>query len=903
MSWRRKLAYLLPWRRRAEDRDIREELEALREIAGPAALGNLTLAAEDARATLTWTWIERLAQDVRYTLRSIRRQKAFAALVIISLALGIGANTAIFSFTESVLLRRLPVREPDALVVMKWRAKGYALARSGMSWSTGGSSFNETTGTLSSIFPYPALKIFEDAEDVIDRAFCYFSAARLTVTAKGETEPVKGLYVSGAYFQGMGVAPAAGRLIHAADDDPASAAVVVISHRLSVRRFSDPARAVGESIRINDKPFLVIGVTPDAFFGAEPGAIPDVYVPLRADSILESATAARKYTDAHYYWVEVMARLRPGVSVAAAQAALAPRFRQFAESTATTEEQRQDLPALAVQAGGTGLDSLRRQYAQPIYILIAMVALILLIACSNIASLLLSRAAARRREIAVRLSLGASRGRVIRQLLTESVLLASIGGALGVVISWWGIGVLTQLLANGRDNFTLHAELNWTVLAVTLALSLVTGVLFGLAPALQAARVDVAPALKDVRAAPGGRTRGRSLGSTLVVAQIVLSLMLLVAAGLFGRTLAKLHAIELGFDRENVLLFAIRPSSIGYRAPELPTLYERLRGELGRLPGVQSVSLSTAPLPMGGGTMGPVVLVDAPPLPAGPDGRKPTAVFATVGPAFFTTMKIPVTGRDFGDGDTLSAPKVAVVNRRAAAMFGVANPIGRTLAIDTRAVDTDRYEIVGVVDDALAFALKEPKRPIVYFTYLQVPRPPGQMTYEIRTAGRPLAAAGAVRQTVRDVDARLAIHDLETQAAHVDQGISTEITLARLCAAFAGLALAMACVGLYGTVSFNVARRTNEIGIRMTLGAGRRRIIWMVLRNVLFMTATGLLIGIPLALAGSGYLRTLLYGIEPHDPVAIAIALGALIISGLAAGLVPARRASRIDPMVAVRHE
>ena len=896
MSLRRKLAYLLPWRRRAEDRDMREELDALREIAGPRALGNLVVAAEDARAVLTWTWIERLAQDVRYTLRSLRRQRTFAALVIVSLALGIGANTAIFSFAESVLLRSLPVRDPDALVVMKWRAKGYALASSGMSWSTGGSSFNET-GTLSSIFPYPALKVFEDADDVVDLAFCYFSATRLAVTANGETDPVKGLYVSGAYFAGMGVAPAAGRLIHGADDDPAAAGVVVISHRLAVRRFADPGRAVGESIRINDKPFVVIGVVPEAFFGAEPGAIPDVYVPMRADSILESAAAARKYQDEHYYWVEVMARLKGGVSIDAAQAALAPRFHQFVDGTATSE-QRQDLPALVVQAGATGLDSLRRRYAQPIFILIGMVALILLIACSNIAGLLLSRSAARRREIAVRLSIGASRARIVRQLLTESVLMAAAGGLLGIALAWWGIGALTHLLANGRDNFTLHAELNWTVLAITLTLSVVSGILFGLAPALQAAHVQVAPALKDLGAETARRWRGRSLGRTLVVTQLVLSLVLLVGAGLFGRTLGKLHAIELGFDREDVLLFAIRPASIGYRGADLIALFERLRGELGRLPGALSVTVSTAPLPMGGGTMAPIAIVDAPPPASAPGGRPPSAVLATVGPAFFTTMRIPIGGRDFNEGDASAAPKVAIVNRRLASLFNLANPIGRTLILDK-----DRFEIIGVAADALAFALKEDKRPIVYFTYPQVPRPPGTMTYEIRTAGRPLALAGAVRQTVRDVDARLAIHDLQTQAAHVDQGISTEITLARLCTAFAALALVMACVGLYGTVAFNVARRTNEIGIRMTLGAQRRRIVWMVLRDVLVLTCVGLAIGIPLAIVASRYVRSLLYGIEPHDPLAIGIALAALIVCSLTAGVFPARRASRIDPMIAVRHE
>ena len=898
MSLWRKLKYLTPWHRRAEDRDIQEELDALREAAGPAALGNLTVAAEDARAALSWTWLERLAQDVRYTLRSMRHHRAFTTLVVVSLALGIGANTAIFSFMEAVLLRPLPVHEPEELVIMKWRAKEYTLART-ISWSTDGSTFDPVTGTVSSSFPYPALKVFEDARDVVARAFCYFVADRLALTASSETDAVKGVYVSGQYFAGMGVTPAAGRLIQQADDDPAASAVAVLSHRFSRRRFGEAGAAVGQTVRIDDKPFTVIGVVPAAFFGAEPGAIPDVYIPMRADTILRSAAAASKYADAHVYWIEIMARLQPGVSVAQAQAALAPRFHGFVESTASTDEERQDLPVLSVQPGAIGLDSLRRAYAQPIYILMAMVGSILLIACSNIASLLLSRAAARRREIAVRLSIGASRARIVRQLLTESLVLASLGAALAIAVAWWGIGVLTRLLSNGRDNFTLHAELNWTVLGVTLALAVIAGLLFGLAPALQATRVDVAPALKEVRASHGRRARrGLAVGPALVTAQIVLSLVLLVGAGLFGRTLANLHAIELGFDREHLLLFSIRPSTLGYRGEELVALFERVRGEIGRLPGVQNVSLSTRPLPMGGGTTGPVGVLDVQPAPLRADGRPPSAVFATVGPGFFATMRIPVAGREFTDRDSAAAQKVAIVNRRLATMFGLANPVGRTLTM----VD-DRLEIVGVAEDALSFTLTGEKRPIVYFPYLQALQPPGQMTYEIRTAGPPLGLAGAVRTTVRRIDARLAIHDLETQAAHVDQAISTEITMARLCAAFAALALAIACVGLYGTVAFNVSRRTNEIGIRMTLGAQRRRIVWMVLREVLVMTAVGLAIGIPLALLGSRWVKALLYGVEADDPVAIAIAVALLVVCGLAAGVMPARRAARIDPMVAVRHE
>jgi predicted permease len=662
MSIWKKLTYLVPSIRRAAERDIQEELQSLEEIAGRRELGNLTLAAEDARSELTWLSVERLGQDVRYGLRSMVRDKVFAVLVVASLALGIGANTAIYSFVDSVLLRPLPVTDPASLVVMKWHAQGYALASSGMSWSTGGSSSDPATGTLSSIFPYPALKLFQDRDDVLSSAFCYFATDKLSVTLRDATDSVLGQYVSGTYFMGMGVTAAAGRLIHVSDDDAESAAVAVVSHRFSLRRFGDPQAAVGQTIRINDQPFVIIGVAPQRFFGAEPGATPDVYLPMHAASmpLHYASMQPGMYSDEHYYWIEIMARLKPGVSLAQAQAALAPAFAQFAASSAATEQQKQDLPLLRIQEGATGLDSLRRRYAQPIYVLMAMVALILIIACTNIANLLLVRGAARRREIAVRLSVGASRWRVIRQLLTESVLLSSFGGALGVAFAWWGIRVLTLLLANGRENFTLHAELNWHVLGVTMTLSILTGLLFGLAPALQATRVDIAPSLKDVCARDTSRPSRRfSLGWILVVIQVAFSLLLLVSAGLFSRTLSTLHAIELGFNRDHVLLFTIRPSSVGYTGPALTRLFEELRERMRQLPGVRQVSLSGRPLPMGGGTMAPVVIAGAS-APASPV----PAVLASVGPGFFRTMEIPlVAGREFTEGDRANAPRVAVVNR------------------------------------------------------------------------------------------------------------------------------------------------------------------------------------------------------------------------------------------------
>ena len=889
----KKLALLRPSARRAAERDMREELESLQAIAGPGELGNVTLAAEDARGEMTWLWLERLAQDVRYGLRSMRRDRLFALLAVASLALGIGANTAIYSFLDSVLLRPLPVADPESLVVMKWYAKGYTLSSKGISWSTGGSWGDRGTGTISSSFPYPALKVFQTQSDVLANAFAYFVNPMLSVTVANNTDSLLSQYVSGEYFTGMGVAPAAGRLIQPTDDTPAPAAVAVVSERFSRQHFGEPRTAVGQTIRLNDQPYSVIGVAPAGFFGAEPGAIPDIYLPLHASEMMTRGSE----NEDHFYWVDVMGRLKPGVSFAQAQARLAQVFHRYVEASALNDKQMQDLPALRLEEGATGLDSLRRKYARPIYVLMAMVALILFIACTNIANLLLARSAARRREIAVRLSVGASRTRIVRQLLTESVLLSGLGGLLGVALAWWGIRVLTTLLANGRGNFTLHAELDWRVLGVTLTLSIVTGLVFGLVPALQATRVDVAPALKDAGARDTPRPARRlGLGSALVVLQMALSLLLLVGAGLFDRTLASLHDIPLGFNREHVLLFTIRPGAVGYQGEAAFKLFAALQERLHQLPGVYDVGLSSRPLPMGGGTSAPLSIEGAPSVETAPH-----AVIATVGPDFFRTMQIPtVAGREFTDRDDTAAPRAVVVNRRFALTRGIPDPIGRMVV---GMGGQERYEIVGVVDNALAFSLKEEGRAAVYFCYLQSTRAPGSMTYEIRAAGDPLDLAVPVRDIVRAVDFRLAISDMETQGEHIDQAISTEITLARLCSAFAILALVIACVGLYGTVAFNVARRRTEIGIRSALGASAGRIVWMILRDVCVMAAVGLAIGLPLVLAGSRYVKSFLYGIAPNDPAAIAVSMAVLLVAGLFAGYAPARRASHIDPLDAMRCE
>jgi predicted permease len=630
----------------------------------------------------------------------------------------------------------------------------------------------------------------------------------------------------------------------------------------------------------------------------DPAAAPHVYLPMHASQLFDSDAGGR-FLDPNYYWLQMMGRLRPGISLAQAQAELAASFAQWVAPTAANDRERANLPVLRLEDGAGGLDTLRRQYSKPLYVLWAMVGLILAIACANTANLLLARASARRREMAVRLSLGAGTLRVVRQLLTESVLLASLSGALGILIAVAGIRVLTRLLANGQEGFTLHAELNWHVLAVTLGLSLVCGLLFGLAPAMQLARPAVMPTLKDTsvteRRARVGRGIPRpSATQALVVAQIAISLLLLVAAGLFVRTLANLQSIPLGFDRDNVLLFEVNAPQAGHPEARVPAFYAELRRRLSEMPGVRHATLSHASL-IRAGRAHPITVNGV-----AAQGHR----ILQAGPGFFTTMQIPILrGREIEDRDRQGAAPVAVVSDHfARTYFGEANPLGRYL--DVRGSSPLKPQIVGVAATARYGGLKNNIPPVVYLSYAQVPSSQlQQMTFALRTDGDPLRYVSAVRGIVREADARVPVTNVKTLAADIDQTINQEIVFARLCSAFAILALVIACVGLYGTMAYTVARRTREIGIRMALGARRRLVIWMVLREVCVLAALGLAIGVPTALGTSRLIESFLFGTEPNDPRALALAVAILVCAALVAGYGPARRASRVDPMIALRHE
>ena len=576
-------------------------------------------------------------------------------------------------------------------------------------------------------------------------------------------------------------------------------------------------------------------------------------------------------------------------------------FHQFATNEAKNDAERAILPMLHVADASRGLDQLRRRYSKPLFFLMTLVGLILAIACANLANLLLARSAGRRREMAVRLSLGAGRGRIIRQLLTESLLLASLGGLAGLLFAHWGIRGLTVLLAGGNDSFVLESGLNWRVLVITMGLALLTGVLFGLAPALQSTRVDLTTALKQTRAGESRKRIGAwlrvSLSQSLVVTQIAVSLLLLVAAGLFVRTLSNLNSIDPGFNRERILLFAVNARQAGYSNEAMPRFFEDLRARLAAIPGVRSATASTLPMISNTVNNGGITV-------PGFAGNDPDSSFLSVAPDFFSTFEIPVLlGRPIDARDVASAAKVAVVNEIFVKnYFAGQNPLGRRFSVG-RGPGATEVEIVGVSRNTRYSSLKEDVSPVAYFPYTYEPRSMASLTFELRTAGDPLALAGAAREVVRQADSRIPVTGMSTQDAVIEYTIGQERTFATLCTAFALLAVAIACVGLYGTMAYSVARRTNELGLRMALGAQRKLLIWMVLREVFVMAAVGLAIGLPIALATTKFVKSFLFDMKPNDPWAIAGAAVVLVLAALAAGYGPAWRASRIDPWNALRHE
>ncbi len=823
-----------------------------------------------------------MIQDIRFGIRMLLRSPVFTAVAVLSLALGIGANTAIFSLINAVMLERLPVQNPDQLVLLRWTSGKHFPAKS----LSGNLSMREGFSTSTS-FSYPAFEQLRERNDVCTDVFAFASLERLNVSIEGEAELASGMMVSGEYYAGLGVPAILGRTITVEDNSPAAGEpVAVISYAYWQRRFSRDETVLGKNIYLNGTPFTIIGVTPKGFNGTlQVGSSPEIIIPLATQPQIERDRS--QLGEMNYWWVQVMGRLKPGVTRQQARGSLDATFQQTIAQARPSLEEEPDPTQLEVSSGSGGLNESRTEMSAMLWILMGVVGLVLAIACINLANLLLARAASRQREIGVRLALGASRLRLIRQLLTESLLLAALGGVLGLLLVYWSKGLLLTLLPT-QSPLTLNLNPDFRTLAFTAGVAVLTGLLFGLAPALRATRVDVMTTIKD-NAGTASRARSR-LSKLLLVAQVALSLLLLIGAGLFVRTLRNLERVDLGFNRENVLLFRVDPTLNGYKEKRLASLYQQMLERIETVPGVRSVSLSSHPLISNSANIRSL-------------DEKTYVYVQQVSPNFLETMEIPLAaGRNLRPQDDENAPKVMLVNQTLARLlFPDEDAVGKHYKLGG-AKGTD-YEIVGVARDAKHSNVRDQVPPTMYAPYAQNLKGLRQMSFEVRTAADPTAMAAAIRHAVQEVDSNIPLFNLKTQSEQVNETLAQERLFARLSSFFGVLALLLASIGLYGLMSYSVARRTHEIGIRMALGAQPGNVRWLVLREMLSMVVIGVAIGLPAAYAATKVISSMLFGLTATDPLTIATATLFLIGVSAIAGYLPARRASRVDPLVALRYE
>jgi predicted permease len=829
-------------------------------------------------------------QDLRYSLRTLRKAPLFTAVAVLSLALGIGANSAIFSLINQLLLQRLPVRDPEQLVMLAGRGRHY-----------GGNNGRDKIS-------YPMYQDLRDKNQVFSGMFC---THRNTVSATfgGRTELLSGETVSGNFFRVLGIGAAIGRVFNASDDLMQGAhPLAVLSYGYWKTRFGGDRGIVGQKMVVNGQPLTIIGVSQAGFDGIEPGYAPQIRVPITMSDDLPRAPGGGRLNDRRFRWTETFGRLKPGMTIEKATAGLQPLFHQILNLEVQEKEFSKASPFvkqeflkmwMEVMPGSKGRSDLRRTYSTPLLALMAIVGLVLLIACSNLANLLIARASARQKEIAVRLALGAGRGRLIRQLLVESVMLATTGGALGIGLAVLIDRALLAFLPSGHTPLSLSATPDWTVLGFTFAISMLAGILFGLVPALQSTRPQLASTLKDQA---GGVVRGASVGlrKGLVVAQVSLSLLLLIGAGLFLQSLRNLKGMNPGFEVKNLLTFSVEPTLSRYDKPWTLDYYRRLSERLQNLPGAESHAFAVVPIMADNEWDNWVTIEGYTPK----QGEAPDPHMQYCTPAFFKTLKIPVLlGRDFMAKDVGGAPKVGVVNQRfAKRYFGAASPIGRHLGMGIDPGTKLDIEIVGVVGDAKYESMRDEIPFELYVPYTQINFVTG-MTVYVRAQGNPTGIFNMLRPAVRDVDASVPMYDLRTLDDQVEITLLTERLLATLSSVFGCLATLLAALGLYGVMAFMVARRTREIGIRMALGADSGSVVWMVMREVLALAAIGVAIGLGAAWAATRLIEAQLFGIQPTDLLTMALAaLGIGAVAGLA-GYVPARRATGIDPMRALRWE
>jgi putative ABC transport system permease protein len=806
-----------------------------------------------------------ITQDASYALRMMRRTPGFTAVAVLSLALGIGANTAVFSLINALMLRTLPIPQPEQLVELLQKYPGEP--RGNGFWSP------------------QSYAHYRDNNHVFSALMAASPPSRFNVRAQAlEPEIVNGQYVAGDFFAGLGVKPAIGRLIQAEDQG-----VAVLSWSSWKNWFNLDPSILGKRIIVDDQPATIIGVTPRAFFGLLVGSKTDVWLP-RSNSKNGGLL--------------LLGRLKPGVSIEQARAEMTVLYRFTIEERSRGDQDplKRQLK-IELEPAGAGVSLLRDHFAQPLLVLMALVGLLLLIACTNVAGLLLARGAARRGEMAIRVSLGASRLRLLRQVLTESVMLAAAGSLLGIWLAYFGAGALLRIITSGRQiiglpqDFEIPLQPDLHMLLFTAGSALLTGVLFGLVPAWTAFNSTPASPLRE--AGRAGETRFRRLfGKGLVVAQVALSVALLSAAGLFVRNLANLRSVDLGFRRDHVLLVTLDPSRSGYDPEKLPGAFQELLGRLQSIPGVRSASLS-APTPLSGAGASGFANVQG--FEERPQDRRYISV-SWIAPKYFETLGTPLlAGRDFSIQDS----HAAIINQSMARYYFADNdPIGKHVTLErvTGSSEARTYEIVGVVSDAKYYEIREPTPRTVYLPAFE---DGGVLAHNfvLRTNVDPTAVAGGVRRSVRAVLAGVPVARMTALSDQVDATIVAERLIAALSELFGGLGSLLAAIGLYGLLAYTVTRRITEIGIRMALGATPQRVIRMVFQDALGMVLAGLLLGIPLALWGKALVASLIPDLPLHSPLPIVIGAGGMIALALAAAYVPARRAASVDPMDALRHD
>jgi predicted permease len=858
--------------------------------------GGLDQVKEECRDVGSARFVEMLVQDLRFGLRRLAKNPGFMTVAILSLALGIGASTAIFALIDTVMLRTLPVKHPEQLVQLVCRYHH----RPNPEHSGNGSDNEEPT------FSYPLFEQFRKRDDVLVNTFAFVplgtTKETVSVAADKNASMADGELVSGGYFSGLGVQPILGHAISDADERPGAPQVAVISYGYWNRRFGRDATVLDKAITVGGQPTTVIGVAPLEFFGVEPGRSIDLWLPLSKYGGLQpygiKASGREMFENGDWWWLDIMGRLKPGLSPVQAQAPVEVAFQQAAAATLSKKPKPEDGVHLVLVPAAKGLETLRNQFSEPLHILGLGVLLVLLIACANVATLLLADANARAREIGVRLSLGAGRGRLISQLLSESLLLAIMAGALGVAIALWGARILARLLTGDASLLGL-VHINGLVLAFTAAMVLLTAVLFGLAPAIATTRVDLVPTLKATLGQVLGTARFAT-GKALVIGQIAVSLVLLVDAGLLVRTLYNLEHANLGFRQQNLLVFKLDGTQLGYSGLQLQGLYDRVLDGMRALPGVRGASNSRLALLTGWETDSG--------FSADVRTRREQgngAQFNVVGPKFFETLGIPtLLGRGIEAKDVDGAPKIVVVNTAfAKKFFGDTDPVGHRLSDGDKFDPGDSAEIVGVVANAKYDRLRREVRPTVYYPAAQMTESTGSMYFEVRSAGDPMPLVSEIDRAVRDIEPNLPLADVKSETQQISQDLVAEHMFARLATFFGLAALLLTSIGLYGTMAYRVSRRTHEIGIRLALGAQRRSVLANSLGEALVLAVAGIAIGLPASIAAARVIANSFYGVTAKDPATLAASTGSVLLVALLAAWRPARRATKTDPMVALRYE